>query len=111
MKSIQKAFVKIVYNYGQKGKLIAYFIGRDYNNTIDNKKEEKNMAQVTGDTMIGELLQIDENIAPILLNIGMHCLGCPSSQMETIEQAAMVHGIDSDLLVEKINAAMAAAGK
>ena len=34
------------------------------------------MAQVTGDTMIGELLQIDENIAPILLNIGMHCLGC-----------------------------------
>ena len=69
------------------------------------------MAQVTGDTMIGELLQIDENIAPILLNIGMHCLGCPSSQMETIEQAAMVHGIDSDLLVEKINAAMAAAGK
>ena len=52
------------------------------------------MAQVTGDTMIGELLQIDENIAPILLNIGMHCLGCPSSQMETIEQAAMVHGIE-----------------
>ena len=46
------------------------------------------MAQVNKDTMIGELLQIDENIAPILLNIGMHCLGCPSSQMETIEQAA-----------------------
>ena len=45
-------------------------------------------AQVTGKTMIGELLQIDENIAPILLNIGMHCLGCPSSQMETIEEAA-----------------------
>ena len=69
------------------------------------------MAQVTGDTMIGELLQIDENIAPILLNIGMHCLGCPASQMESLEEAAMVHGIDSDLLVEKINAAMAAAGK
>lgn len=69
------------------------------------------MAQVTKATMIGELLQIDQNIAPILLNIGMHCLGCPSSQMETIEEAAMVHGIDADLLVEKINAAMAAAGK
>ena len=41
------------------------------------------MTQVTKSTMIGELLQIDENIAPILLNIGMHCLGCPSSQMET----------------------------
>ena len=103
MKSIQKAFVKIVYNYGQKGKLIAYFIGRDYNNTIDNKKEEKNMAQVTGDTMIGELLQIDENIAPILLNIGMHCLGCPSSQMESLEEAAMVHGLDVDVLVNQIN--------
>ena len=66
------------------------------------------MAQVNKSTMIGELLQIDQNIAPILLNIGMHCLGCPSSQMETIEEAAMVHGIDSDLLVEKINAFLAA---
>lgn len=61
------------------------------------------MAKVTKSTMIGELLQIDENIAPILLNIGMHCLGCPSSQMETIEEAAMVHGIDADDLVEEIN--------
>ena len=69
------------------------------------------MAQVNKSTMIGELLQIDQNIAPILLNIGMHCLGCPSSQMESLEEAAMVHGIDADLLVEKINAAMAAAGK
>lgn len=43
------------------------------------------MAKVSKDTMIGELLQIDEGVAPILLNIGMHCLGCPSSQMETIE--------------------------
>ena len=54
------------------------------------------MAQVTKDTMIGELLMIDENVAPILLEIGMHCLGCPSSQMETIEEAAMVHGIDPE---------------
>lgn len=61
------------------------------------------MAKVTKDTMIGELLQIDENVAPMLLNIGMHCLGCPSSQMETIGEAAMVHGIDPDGLVEDIN--------
>ena len=61
------------------------------------------MARVTKATMIGELLQIDTEIAPILLNIGMHCLGCPSSQMETIEEAAMVHGIDADDLVEEIN--------
>ena len=57
------------------------------------------MAQVNKSTMIGELLQIDQNIAPILLNIGMHCLGCPSSQMETIEEAAMVHGIDPDATI------------
>ena len=61
------------------------------------------MAQVNKSTMIGELLQIDQNIAPILLNIGMHCLGCPSSQMETIEEAAMVHGLDADVLVAQIN--------
>ena len=62
------------------------------------------MAQVNKSTMIGELLQIDQNIAPILLNIGMHCLGCPSSQMETIEEAALVHGIEPDLLVARVNA-------
>ena len=53
----------------------------------------------------------DNSSAPILMEIGMHCLGCPSSQMESLEEAAMVHGIDADLLVEKINAAMTAAGK
>ena len=59
--------------------------------------------QVTKDTMIGELLRIDANIAPILLEIGMHCLGCPSSQMETIEEAAMVHGLEPQALVDRIN--------
>ena len=61
------------------------------------------MARVTKDTMIGDLLQIDQNVAPLLLNIGMHCLGCPSSQMERIEEAAMVHGLDPDDLVVEIN--------
>ena len=68
------------------------------------------MAQVTKSTMIGELLRIDEGIAPILLGIGMHCLGCPSSQMETIEQEAAVHGVDPDGLVEDINNYLAAQG-
>lgn len=45
------------------------------------------------------------------MEIGMHCLGCPASQMETLEEAAMVHGIDCGLLVEKINAAAKAMGK
>lgn len=62
------------------------------------------MTQVTKETMIGELLNINLNAtAPILLSIGMHCLGCPSSQMETIEEAAAVHGIDADELVKMLN--------
>ena len=66
------------------------------------------MVQVSKETMIGDLLRIDQNVAPILLNIGMHCLGCPSSQMETIEEAAMVHGLDADKLVEDLNAVLEA---
>ena len=65
------------------------------------------MAQITKDTMIGELLNIDAEVAPILLEIGMHCLGCPSSQMETIEEAAAVNGYDPEMLVEKINTFLA----
>lgn len=65
-------------------------------------------ATVTKDTLIGELLQIDANVAPLLMDIGMHCLGCPASQMESIEQAAMVHGIDPVALVDKINETIAA---
>ena len=61
-------------------------------------------ATVTKDTMIGELLQIDESIAPVLLGIGMHCLGCPASRGESIEDACAVHGTDADALVEQINA-------
>ena len=59
--------------------------------------------QVSKTTMIGDLLGIDAGVAPILLSIGMHCLGCPSSQMETVGEAAMVHGYDPDELVEEIN--------
>lgn len=61
---------------------------------------------VSKDTTIGTLMQEAPTVAPILMEIGMHCLGCPSAQGETIEEAAMVHGIDAELLVEKINAAI-----
>ena len=61
------------------------------------------MAKVSKDMLIGQLLQIDANIAPILMRSGMHCLGCPSSQMESLEEAAMVHGLDVDVLVNQIN--------
>ena len=52
---------------------------------------------------IGELLQVDPNMAPILMRAGMHCLGCPASQMESLEEACMVHGLDCDTLVDQIN--------
>ncbi len=58
---------------------------------------------ITKDTMIGELMAIDPELAPILMSIGMHCLGCPSSQMETVGEAAMVHGYDPEDLVDEIN--------
>ena len=61
------------------------------------------MAKVSKDMLIGQLLQIDANIAPILMRAGMHCLGCPSSQMESLEETAMVHGLDADVLVNQIN--------
>ena len=61
------------------------------------------MAKVSKDMLIGQLLQIDANIAPILMRAGMHCLGCPPSQMESLEEAAMVHGLDVDVLVNQIN--------
>ena len=66
------------------------------------------MAQITKDTLIGELLQLDiEKVAPLLLDMGMHCLGCPSSQAESLEEACMVHGADVNELENKINAALA----
>lgn len=62
------------------------------------------MAKITKDTLIGELLEINvDQVAPLLLDMGMHCLGCPSAQMESIADACMVHGTDADELVAKIN--------
>ena len=60
------------------------------------------METFTKNTTIGELLSVYPECAPILMEIGMHCLGCPSSQMETIEEAAMVHGLDCEALMEDI---------
>lgn len=61
------------------------------------------MKEVTKDTIIGDILDIAPDAAPIFLEIGMHCLGCPSARGETIEMACAVHGVDADELVEKIN--------
>lgn len=67
------------------------------------------MATITKDTIIGEILDIAPQTAPIFLSIGMHCLGCPSSRGETVEQACAVHGVDVELLLSKINEVLAAA--
>ncbi len=60
------------------------------------KKVKKSMA-------LGEVLSIDPSLAEILMGFGLHCFSCPLSQMETLEEAAMVHGVDCDYLVKKIN--------
>ena len=66
------------------------------------------MAQkVTKDMVIGQILQIHEGVVPILMQSGMHCLGCPSSQMESLEDACAVHGMDVDVLLEQINSYLA----
>ena len=67
------------------------------------------MIQITKDTIIGDILDVAPETAPIFLSIGMHCLGCPSSRGETVEQACMVHGVQVDELLERINASMAEA--
>ena len=65
------------------------------------------MAQITKDTIIGDILDLAPETAPLFLSIGMHCLGCPSSRGETVEEACMVHGVDVNELLEKVNAAVA----
>ena len=70
----------------------------------DILRMDPEMAGVTKDMLIGQLLQLDPNMAGILMASGMGCVGCPSAQMETIEEAALVHGIEPDLLVARVNA-------
>ena len=60
------------------------------------------MAQISKDTTIGELLNVFPGAAPILMEIGMHCLGCPSAQGESLEVAAMVHGMNIDDIMMKL---------
>ena len=65
------------------------------------------MAQITKDTLIGEILNLDASTAPFFLEMGMHCLGCPASRGESLAEACMVHGVDPDVLVEKLNVHLA----
>ncbi len=61
------------------------------------------MAEFTKEMTIGEILRTNPAAAPVLLDAGMHCLGCPSAQAESLEEAAMVHGIEIEELMTKLN--------
>ncbi len=61
------------------------------------------MAKITKDMTIGEILRTDETVAPVLMSMGMHCLGCPAPQAETLAEAAMVHGLDADVVEAAVN--------
>lgn len=61
------------------------------------------MAQINKNMIIHDIIQVDAEIIPILLDAGMHCVGCPSAQGESLEMAAMVHGINADELEANIN--------
>ncbi len=66
------------------------------------------MNTVTKNDIVGDVLDKFPQVAPFFLEMGMHCLGCPSARGESIEQACMVHGADADTLVAKINEAIGA---
>lgn len=61
------------------------------------------MTEITKDTLMGDILDADRGTAKYFLEMGMHCLGCPSARGESIEQACMVHGVDVNSLVDEIN--------
>lgn len=65
------------------------------------------MTEINKDMKIGEILDQTKEVAPFFLEMGMHCLGCPSARSETVAQACRVHGVDADELVAKINAFLA----
>ena len=67
--------------------------------------------KITKDMTIGQILRLNEGLAPVLMAGGMHCIGCPSAQMESLEEAAMVHGIEVELLLARLNAFMEAMEK
>ena len=71
---------------------------------MEKRKRKGENIMVNKEMLIGELMEKYPQAAPVLMSIGMHCLGCPSAQAETLEEAALVHGLDAEDLVDKINA-------
>ena len=69
--------------------------------------ERMSIMEITKDTLIGDILDFAPQTAPYFMEMGMHCLGCPASRGESVEEACMVHGVSADELVTKLNAALA----
>ncbi len=61
------------------------------------------MAKITGDMTIGEVVRMHDDAAKVLMSFGMGCISCPGAQMETVEQGAMVHGIDPEEMIAELN--------
>ena len=68
--------------------------------------DRKMEAKISKDMTIGKILSAHPHVASVLMEFGMHCLGCPSAQGETLAEAAVVHGLDIDLIMGKINASI-----
>lgn len=62
------------------------------------------MAKITKDMIIADIISVDQGLIGVLISSGMHCVGCPSARGESLEQAAMVHGLDADALTNALNA-------
>jgi hybrid cluster-associated redox disulfide protein len=73
-------------------------------NSYEINRRKIQMTKVSKDMIIGDILRMDPEMAGVLVAGGMHCVGCPSSQAETLEEAALVHGIEPDVLVARVNA-------
>lgn len=65
------------------------------------KKQKEEL--INKDMTIGEVLEIDDNLADVFMGFGMHCISCPVSQMETVEEACLVHGLECDFVLKKLN--------
>lgn len=75
-------------------------------NYSNHRKDVFIMTEITKDMKIGEILDAHRELAPFFLEMGMHCLGCPSARNESVAQACMVHGVNADELIAKLNAAL-----
>lgn len=93
---------KMYYADKSEWKCAEYF----YYESVTDYKEEKQM-KIEKTMLIGELIQMHDLIPQMLMGAGMHCLGCPASQAESLEEACMVHGIDCDTLVSQMNEILA----